>query len=340
MTDHSETPDGMLRLLGGFQMSQALYVVARLGVADHLLEGPRSVAEVARRTGVDPDPMRRLLRLTATEGVFVLDGGADTVALGPLGSSLATDTPDSLRAVAMMWMETHYAPFAELWQTVHDGRTAAEHHFGRPFFDWLTDQPGQVAQFSRAMADLVGARAGTLAALEVAGTRHLVDVGGADGAVLAHLAAAHPHLHGTVFDLPHVATGATERLAAQGLTSRVGAVGGDFFHDVPAGADHYLACSVLHDWNDEQALRILRAVHAAAEPDARLTLVEVVLPEEDPPPTAALLDITMMAMAGGRERTRGQWADLLRRGGFTLREVTRPPGPFCLVEATRDAPSA
>jgi hypothetical protein len=153
--------------------------------------------------------------------------------------------------------------------------------------------------------------------------------------VLADLATRHPHLRGTVFDLPEVADVAAARLASAGLTDRVTAVGGDFFESVPAGADLYLACMVLHGWNDEQATRIPRTVHTAAPPGARLTLMDIMLPEHDVPPAAALFDLLMLAIVGGRERTERDWRALLTKAGFTLDRIIQPPGLCALLETTR-----
>ncbi|MEW2352877.1 methyltransferase [Spirillospora sp. NPDC029432] len=330
----SEAAVEMMNLLGGFMISQGLFAAARLGVADELVDGPRPVGEVAAAVGARPEPLRRLLRTLAVHGVFRLDG--DEAALGPLGGTLASGTPESLRNMALMWMETHYAPFGDLHRTLVDGRPAVEHHHGVPFFEWLGRAPERTALFSAAMSDALRAlRMGALDGIDLSWAATVVDVGGADGAVLAELAARYPRLRGTVFDLPEVAASAAERLAAAGVADRVGAVGGDFFESVPAGADAYLACLILHDWDDERASRILRGVHAAAPAGARLILMDVVLPERDVPPAAALLDLTMMGILGGRERTEEDWRALLGGAGFALDRVLRPPGPCAVLETTR-----
>ncbi|WP_067814864.1 methyltransferase [Actinomadura kijaniata] len=327
-------------LLGGFKISQALYVVARLGVADHLLNGPRRVADLSDEVGARPDMLRRLLRVLTAEGIFLLEQDTDRVALGPLGGPLASSTHNSLRNLAMMWMETHYASFADLWKTVHDGRPAMEHHHGVPFFDWLGQRPDQVTQFSRAMNDTLRVfRMDTLRRIDLSGVDTVVDVGGADGAVLAELATLHPHLRGVVFDLPEVVVDATRRLSLAGVSDRITTAAGDFFEAVPAGADLYLACMILHDWNDEQATRILRAIHTAAPPGARLQLMDIVLPEKEISRPVCLMDLTMMGTVGGRERTEHDWRTLLTAAGFTLNRILRSPTPFTLLEATRTSSS-
>ncbi|MGF1426732.1 methyltransferase [Kitasatospora sp. LaBMicrA B282] len=343
----------MLRLLGGFQISQALYVTARAKVADHLLAGPLPLPALAAATGLDAAPLGRLLRTLAAEGVFTVepdddpdgedpdgepDGAAHgpLVGLGPLGRTLASDTPESLRNVALTWMETHYLAFAELWHTARDGVPAAERAYGRPFFDWLGEDPERVATFTAAMADFARLRRDALDAVEVDGARTVVDVGGADGTVLAALARRHPQVRGIVFDLPHVVAAAPPLLRAQGVADRVEAQGGDFFTAVPAG-DCYLACFILHDWDDEQAGRILARIHQAATPQARLVLVDTVLGEGALPQVATLLDLTMLGMLGGRERSAADWRHLLTAHGFQLDRIRPTAGPMCVLEATRAA---
>lgn len=326
----------MLRLLGGFQISQALYVVARAGVPDQLAAGPRPVAEVAKATGLRADLLRRVVRTLATEQVFVHDAAKDTVGLGELGHTLCSDADDSLRDAAVMWMDTHYRPFARLWSTLHDGVPAAERELGMPFFDWLAEDHERVTGFSAAMRNMMAAlRQDALNTLDLDGARHLVDIGGADGTALAVLARRHEHLRGTVFDLPHVVAGAEPVLRKAGVADRVGTQGGDFFRAVPAGADAYLACFILHDWSDEESARILSRIHEAARPGARLFLVETVLGEGAAPEIATLLDLTMMGMLSGRERTRDDWEVLLSGAGFRLERIVDTAGPMCVIEATR-----
>ncbi|CAM5240006.1 hydroxyneurosporene-O-methyltransferase [Streptomyces spiroverticillatus] len=326
----------MLRLLGGFQLSQALYVVARAGVCDRLADGPRPVAELAGATGLRPELLRRLVRTLAGEDVFAYDAGRDTVALGRLGHTLCGEGEDSLRDVALMWMDTHYRPFARLWSTVHDGVPAADREYGEPFFDWLAREPERVSGFSAAMASLMRTvRRDALDGVDLSGVRRLVDIGGADGTALASLARRYPDLRGTVFDLPHVVAEAPALLAREGVADRVDTEGGDFFAAVPAGADAYLACFILHDWSDERCGRILDAVRAASAPGARLFLVETVFGEGAAPEVAALLDLTMMAMLDGRERTRADWAALLGDNGFRLDGITQTTSPMCVIAATR-----
>ncbi|MFJ4091495.1 methyltransferase [Kitasatospora sp. NPDC089913] len=325
-----------LRLLGGFQVSQALYVAARAGVADRLLDGPVALGVLADSVGLRPDPLRRILRVLGSEDVFAFDQQQDVVALGPLGHTLVTGGADSVRSIALAWMETHYAPFAELWGTATTGVPAAELAFGRPFFDWLGQDSARTATFTAAMADFtLAVRRHAFSRVELDGVGTVVDVGGADGTVLAGLAERYPAVRGVVFDLPHVVRGAEAVVRARGVGDRISVVGGDFFVEVPSG-DCYLACFVLHDWSDEQAARILARIReAAAVADARLVLVETVLDVGPAPQVAQLLDLTMLGLVAGRERTTGDWRRLLAGSGFRLERVRVTEGPMCVIEARR-----
>jgi hypothetical protein len=325
----------MVRLLSGFQVSQALYVIARLDVATALLDGPLPVADLAARTGADEQALRRVLRALTGLGLFST-AGPDTVAVTALGRTLAAGVPGSVRDLALTWMETHYAPFGELVETVRDGVPAATRFYGRPFFEWLAGDPEQVAQFTRAMAGLTsGIGAAAIDGYVVPGGPVVVDVGGADGTLLLGLLEADPDpaRRGVVLDLPHVVDSAREKVAASPLADRVEVVAGDFRTAVPAG-DAYVLSAVLHDWDDDAATRILRNIAAAASPGARLAAMELVLPPDDSPHLGRMIDLTMLGMLGGRERTATEFADLLAAGGFRLDRVLPTAGERSVIEAT------
>ncbi|MGH3857971.1 MAG: methyltransferase [Pseudonocardiaceae bacterium] len=330
-------PVRMIELLAGFQLSQALYVVAKCDIASALVGGPRPVAELADATGCDPGALRRLLRTLAAAGLFThhRDG---TVALTPLGATLADDVPGSVRDLALMWMETHYAPFARLIDTMRTGVPAATVHYGRPFFDWLAEHPEQVARFTAAMADHTGGiKAGVLTGYRLPAGRTVADIGGADGTLLADLLTTDPDpsRRGIVFDLPHVVPAAPALLTARGLDARVTAQGGDFFDAVPA-ADVYVLSWILHDWDDIARTRILAGIAAAATSGARLVVIEMVIPAGDAPHPAKTIDLTMLGMLTGTERTRAEFETLLAAAGFTLDRLI--PGsdgsPYSVLEAT------
>jgi DNA-binding Lrp family transcriptional regulator len=324
----------MIQMLAGFQISQALYVAAKLRVADQLVDGPRSVADVADAVGADPSSLGRLLRTLASLGVFT-ESEPGIFAVTALGRTLASDEPGSMRDVALMWMETHYDPFSRLIDTVKTGVTAADVHYGEPFFDWISQDPDQISQFTGAMANLTtGIKAGAVATYNFNGAGKIVDIGGADGALLALILAGTPSTTGVAFDLPHVIADASAAIKGHGLGDRLSAESGDFFEAVPTGADTYLLSLVLHDWDDERAGKILENIRKAAKPGATILALEPVMPAGDEPHMSKMLDLTMLAMTGGLERTEDEHRQLFERAGLTFQRVTSTPTPMSFVVAT------
>ena len=249
-------PVRMTELLGGFRISQALYAAAVLGIADQLVAGPAAVEVLAGQGGEHAPSLYRLLRALAAEGVFT-EPAPGVFALTPLGQTLTSDQPGSLRDLAITWMETHYAPFGDLIHSIRTGQPAAEHLYGEPFFTWLSHHPGHAARFTGAMANLTdGFKTAAIASLPLDGIETIVDVGGADGTILATILAAHPQMRGVLFDLPHVIASAPPILAERGVGDRADCVGGDFLDSVPPGGDAYLASLVLHNWPDQGAERV------------------------------------------------------------------------------------
>ena len=327
-------PVRMIELLGGFRISQALYAAAALGVADQLVAGPAPVIALAERVGAHAPSLHRLLRTLASVGVFT-EPEPGVFALTPLGQTLTSSQPGSMRDLAITWMETHYAPFAELIHAVRTGRPAAEHLYGEPFFAWLSHHPEQASRFTGAMANLTsGFKTAAIASLPLDGIHTIVDVGGADGTGLAAILAAHPHMRGVLFDLPHVITSAPETLARHGVDNRVDCVGGDFFESVPAGADAYLVSAVLHNWPDQQAQRIVANIAAAGGSGARLLMIEFVVPPGDTAHLSKMSDLSMLTMLDGKERTETEWRELLTAADLTGIEIHQTGTPLSVIQAT------
>jgi hypothetical protein len=326
-------PAQMVQLLAGFQVSQALYVAAKLGVADTLVHGAVPIDQLAAEVGADPLALSRLLRTLCSFGVFAEDDPG-VFCLTPLGATLVSDGPGSMRDLALMWMETHYAPFAGLLDTVRTGASAATEHYGQPFFGWLAGQPEQVDRFSRAMANLTdGIKAGAIASADFSDASTIVDVGAADGALLAKILCTAPGARGIAFDLPHVVAAFASTTEAHGLGDRLSAQGGDFFDHVPGGADTYVLSMVLHDWDDGDAGRILGNIRAAAAPGARVRAFELVMPTGNGPHMSKMIDLTMLAMLNGRERTDAEMRTLFEGAGFAYDGVVPTPTPVSMVEA-------
>lgn len=325
-------PVQMVQLLSGFQVSQALYVAAKIGVADRLIDGPLPVEQLANDLGCDPLALARLMRTLASLGVFTeTDTG---YGLTDLGATLVSGSEGSMRDLALMWMETHYEPFAGLLDTVRNGECAATTHYGQPFFAWLADQPEQVDHFSRAMANLTnGIKAGAIASYAFPDSATIVDVGGADGALLAKVLQTTTSSKGIVFDLPHVITEAATTLKGYGLGDRLTSASGDFFETVPAGADVYLLSMVLHDWNDDDATRLLANIRDNAASGAQVLAFELVMPADDQPHMSKMIDLTMLGMLNGRERTDAEMKALFERAGLTYDRVVPTPTPISIIEA-------
>jgi hypothetical protein len=292
-------------LLRGALATRALAIVSELGVADALAAGPRPVTELAREVGADADTLHRLLRALASEGVF-----AETEP-GVFGN---TDASEVLRRGGG-WDDFAHL-FGGVWHRTAGELSAAggeppfRRLFGTDFWDWLAQHPEERASFDRAMEQGWERRLERLAAVDWRGDEVVVDVGGGNGSLLVQLLRRHPGLRGIVLDLPE-----TNRDEDELSRAGIEFVPGDFFERVPSG-DVYVLSTILHDWDDERAAAILRTVRAAAPSDARLILIESVVPPGNEPAGTKWLDLLMLALFAGRERDEEQWRALLDEGGF------------------------
>jgi O-methyltransferase domain/Dimerisation domain len=326
-------PVQMVQMLAGFQVAQGLYTCAKLGIPDQLTDGPRTPAQLATSVQADPASTLRLVRTLASLGVFA-DAGDGRFALTPLGWTLVSDAPGSMRDLALMWMETHYAAFGELVEGVKSGRPAADLYYGVPFFQWLSGEPEQIHRFTRAMANLTtGIKNAAAAEIDLTGAHTVVDVGGADGAVLAQLLERDPNLEGIVLDLPHVVQDAEAAMKAHGFGPRLRSLGGDFFQSVPE-ADAYVLSMILHDWDDESARRILANIARDGRPGSRVISLELVIAPGDQPHMAKMIDLTMLGMLTGRERTAEELEALVSSAGLHFDGITATPSPMSLLQAS------
>jgi hypothetical protein len=329
-------PVQMLRMLAGLQVSQALYVVAKLDVATRLLSGPRTIEDLAAGIGANADVLERIVRVLAPMGLFrtAEATGTGKVELTSLGATLAQGAPGSVRDMAVFWMETHYAPFGQLLHTAVTGETAATYHYGEPFFDWLSKNPTMVEVQNRAMAVVTnGLRTGMFDGYALPPGGLVADIGGADGSMMVQLLARDPERKGIVFDLPEIVPAAETVLRDNGMADRVEAVAGDFFDAVPS-ADVYVLSYIMHDWDDASCVRILRSLRDASGPGARVVLVEAVIPPDDSPHPAKVVDLTMLGMMTGRERTAEQYEKLLAAAGVVVDRIVSTRSPFSFIEAT------
>ncbi len=321
----------LLDVLGGFLRTKAIAVVARLGVADLVGDAPVPVEQIAERVGADAGALHRVMRLLASVGVFAQTEPGVYVAT-PMSKQLRDDEPGSIRYLAMQQGFTAYRAANELLRSVQTGEPAADVVFGMPFFDYLASDAAAGDVFDRAMADTARARASAARQYDWSGASVVADIGGGTGALLTSVLQQEAHLRGVVFDLPPVVAKARAALEEAGLSQRCKAIDGDFFADDLPPADAYVLAYILHDWGDEQAADILRNCRRSLAPDGRLLVFEQVLPDGDERSYGKHLDLIMLALLGGKERTETEWRALLREGGFELKGIT--PGPAgSLLEA-------
>lgn len=322
----------MGRMLTGYWVSQALHVAARLKLADLVADEPKTADELATSTQTHAPSLYRLLRALASLGVFA-EGGQGRFGLTPMAECLRSDVPGSQWASAMMIGEGFYLAWGELLHCVRTGGTGFEKIYGRPVFDHLASHPEQAALFDQAMISFHGHEtAAMVEAYDFAGVRRLVDVGGGNGTTLAGILSAQPAMRGTLFDLPGVVERAREHLKAAGVLHRCEVVAGSFFDTIPAGADAYLLRHIIHDWDDDQSLQILRHVRSAIAPAGRLLVVETVIEPGNEPSIGKLLDLAMLVLPGGMERTSEEYRRLYERAGFRLTRVVPTAAEVSVVE--------
>lgn len=333
MTAGEPSPrDVLLRMTNAYQVSQAIHVAAALGIADLLENGPRSADDLAEATGTHAPTLYRVLRALASVGMF-----AETdyrFGLTPLAEYLRTDAPDSLRAWAMQIGQSYFwTSWGHLLHSVRTGDPAFPEVYGTTTWEYRAARPEEDAVFNAAMTALSAPVAeAVVQSYDFSGIRVLVDVGGGEGGLLAAILAANPALRGVLFDLPHVATART-LLERAGVVDRCEIVGGSFFDAVPGGADAYLLKSIVHDWDDDTAIQILRTCRAAMADTGRLLVVEPVIQPGPEPDPAKFSDLNMLVMLGGRERTAGDFERLYAEAGFRLADIIRTGSPpFNIIE--------
>ncbi|WP_409426412.1 methyltransferase [Mycobacterium sp. SMC-11] len=316
----------------GAWLAQALVATVRLGIADALADGPLTADEVARRAGTDPRATYRLMRALASQSLLKLrrDG---RFALTRTGRALVSDNPNSVGPmIAFMGHPKHREHWSNLEHSVRTGETAVSKVRGMSFFEYTETDPELAQVFNDAMT---GASAiaieSAVPAYDFSASKLIVDVGGGHGALLAAVLRQAPDARGVLFDLPQVVAGAGPATAE--VASRCDIQGGSFFESVPAGGDTYLLKTVIHDWDDEQSLAILRNVRAAISPDGKVLLFEMVLPEGAPAHLGLVLDLEMLVAGGGQERTRREYGELLSQAGFELQRMIPTTSPLAIIEA-------
>jgi hypothetical protein len=322
----------LVEMIVGSWVSRAIYVAAKLQIADLMADGPRFAEELAEATSVAPRPLYRLLRALAGVGIFARDADG-RFRLNSLAEPLREGGPESLRALAVMVGEEQDRCWDDLLETVRTGETAFDRLYGRPVFDYLGEHPEQAKIFDAAMTGFSSrAMRAMLDAYDLSGVATLADVGGGLGTNLTAALGRYPAMRGLLFDQPQVVERARPRLEAAGLAGRCAVEGGDFFEAVPGGADAYLLGHIIHDWDDTRAGVILDNIRRAMPARAKLLLVEYVLPEGDGASFGKLLDLHMMVLLEGCERTEAEYRQLFTAHGFRLTRVVPTAGEVSVVE--------
>jgi hypothetical protein len=330
-----ESPDRLLeQMIMGFRLTQLVHVAAKLGVADHLADGPKSAAELAHSCECHPDALYRTLRALANIGVLT-ELPQQCFRLTPMGEYLRSSQPGSLRAAASLYGEPWlWSSYGQLMHSVRTGAPAFQHTHDSTFFEYLAGHSHAAQSFNAAMTGFSEREIDAiLAAYDFSQLRRVIDVGGGHGRLVTALLEAHPALEATLFDQPGVIESAGELLQPSELGARCTLVGGDFFQAVPGGGDVYLLKSVLHDWDDSAACTILKNCHSAMGPDGRLLLIERVVGEPTERSEAKLFDINMLVTLGGRERTQGEHQALLNGAAFRLTRLITTRSPLSILEA-------
>ena len=324
-------------MLFGYFPAQVLHVAVRLELAEHLADGPRSAAGLARVTGCEPGALTRLLRALTVVGVLE-QGDPGVFALTERGQLLRAGHPASMRNYVLLFCgEQVWQSWGNLEYSIRTGQSAWERRYGPPFGPGFMT-PEFSAVFNAAMAEGTKVAApAVIAAGQFGRFSTVADVGGGRGTLLAAIAAAHPGLHGIVFDLPRALEGAADVLHAAGVADRCGQQPGDFFAGVPGGADAYLLKSVIHDWDDARAGVILANCRAAMSPAATLILIEPVTSEQpgrQAPFSVSYSDLNMLVCTSGRERTEDEFGGLLTAAGFAVGRIAPcPPTGYSIIEA-------
>ncbi len=314
-------------------IGMATSVAAKLRIADHLADGPKTASELATTTKTDAKSLNRVLRALASIGLFQTDEQG-RYHINEYSQLMRTGVPGSVRGIMDYCGATwSWRAWENLLHSVKTGETAFDHTFGEPCFDYLAKHPEESAVFNEGMTGFSGPTAtAVVEAYDFSGFETLVDVGGGHGLLMLKILANTPKLKGIVFDSPHVVEGATPVIKEAGLENRCRAEGGDFFTSVPKG-DAFIMKHIIHDWNDEKCVTILQNCRSVIPEKGKVLIVEMVIPPGDVPHPAKFLDLEMLVVASGQERTEQEFNALLSKAGFKMTRIIPTKSPVSIIEA-------
>ncbi|MBW4510711.1 MAG: methyltransferase [Scytonematopsis contorta HA4267-MV1] len=335
-SDDSALSMAVLQLVTSYRISQSIYVVAKLGIADLLKKGSKTSEELANITDSHPLSLYRVMRVLASIGIFAEDSKG-RFELTPLATYLQTDIVNSMRASAIIRSEEVYRkPWGHLLHSVKTGETAFQHVYNMELFDYLAQNPETAKLFDGAMTGysttIIDA---LLAAYDFSSIHQLVDIGGGQGSLIAAILKKYPTMQGILFDQESVLEGAKPLLETFGVADRCQLIAGNFFESIPDGADAYIMKNIIHDWDDKRAITILNNCRNAMAKNAKLLLVEAVIFPGNEPSIAKLLDLEMMVLTGGQERTEAQHQELFQAAGLQLTKIMNTTSWQNIIEAIR-----
>ena len=324
----------MLQIISGFWTSRAVYALAKLGIPDLLKSGPKTAEELATETKTHAPSLFRVLRALVSVGILrSAEGGR--FAQTPLSETLVTDAPGSLRWFAVSELgQEHYPAWGNLMHSVKTGEIAFDNFFGVDIWKYFQQNPEDAAIFNDSMSSVTAATNEAIRSLyDFSGFETVVDIGGGHGGLITSILQSNPKVKGVLFDAPQVIEGAQPKIEAAGISDRCETVAGDFFKSVPAGGDAYVLKWIIHDWDDGKAIAILRNCRSRMRANGKLIIVDCVVPETDEPHFSKFIDLNMLVMTGGKERTEKEFAQLLSAAGFKLLRVIPTDLPTSIVEA-------
>ena len=329
--------DVLFQMVVGKWISQAIGTAVEIGVADQLAKGARRCSDIALEAEVSEDALYRLLRALASVGLLA-ESANRRFKLTPMGRLLRRDHPESVAGYALFVAhDSTWLPWGRLGYSVKSGLPAFDEVFGVPIFEYFAKNPAAASVFDEAMTSISTVEAGAACdAYDFKGIETLMDVAGGHGLLLATALRRHKKMRGVLFDLPHVVAGATATFTHAGITGRVRIESGDFFKELPSGADAIIMKHIIHDWDDDSATRILQACHRALGSRGKVLIVDPVVPPGNVPHYGKLLDLEMLVLTPrGRERTKVEFARLLGSAGFRLARVVPTKTPLSIVEAVK-----
>jgi hypothetical protein len=326
-------PEALIQIITSPWVSQAIYAVAKLGIADLLKDASKSSEQLAKATNTHERSLYRLLRALASVGIFAEIEGS-RFELTPLAVYLQTGVPNSVRAFAIMFGEEwHWQPWLNVLHSIQTGKTAFEHVYGMKLFQYLEKNPVNAQIFNEAMTSTTATLGASIASdYDFCDLSKIVEVGGGHGGLIVSILKEYPNLQGILFDLPHVVSDAEHFIEVEGLTQRCQIVGGNFFESVPSGGNAYILKQIIHDWDDAQAIAILKNCRRAMVEKGKVLLIETVIPLINEPSFSKFVDLEMLVGSGGCEPTEAEYRALFKAAGFQLTRVIPTGSSLNVIE--------